>query len=119
MQEVYGRIWFIKIGDELDIDNDTQSGTMLPVYQDVADVLAEQEQHERVDEAKADRHLSLVPTLVSVGPVTSPTQAVNNSSSAHPLSPSLPTEQHTKIPSTPFLEHVSNHSFSNIPAAYI
>ena len=97
-----------EIGAELDTDNDAQSGTMLPVYEDVADILAEQEQRERVDEAKAHRHLSLAPTLVGVRPVTSAlggwmmdvvaelTRAANNSSSTHPPPPSLPTEQHTK-----------------------
>ena len=110
--EYAGGVWegmVHEIGAELDIDNNSQSGTStLPVYEDVADILAEQEERERADEAKADRHMSLAPTLAGVRPVTLAlggwmldvvaelTRAANSAGSVHPPLPPLPTHSITQ-----------------------
>jgi len=123
--EYAGGVWegmVREIGAELDLDNDAQSGTStLPVYEDVADILAEQEERERADEAKADRHLSLAPTLAGVRPVTLAlggwmldvvaelTRAANSTGSAHPPLPPLPTHSVTQ-PTGPRVRRTSSMS---------
>ncbi|KAL4066261.1 P-loop containing nucleoside triphosphate hydrolase protein [Scleroderma yunnanense] len=118
--EYAGGVWegmVHEIGAELDMDDDAHSGTStLPVYEDVAEILAEEEERERADVAKANRHVSLAPTLAGVRPVTMAlggwmldvvaelTRAANGTASIHPPLPThsiaQPTEPRLRRPSS-------------------